>query len=703
MTTIETKNNLLNKYSRIISSKSFHNANKNNTNIKSLMERIEDLLDIKNKNIDADVVYGDEVMITANDIKFKTRYAIAELDTLIPSNEPFSFSRNPKYPANCQTRDYSKDYEQAKVLNNAKNFDWRFLINEVPNGAEGSPITDTDFAVMGGNSRTMTLNHLAKYYDYDKLYKEPLLKRSSIFGIEKSKIEKMKYPVLFRVIEECVGHTCNCEFLSRALQENQSQKIDYTTESIALAKQLDSEAVNRIISNLTEDITTMSELYNNRPIHKKIIEELRNSKVITQANQSEWLDDSGYLSEIGKVKFESMLLGLILDSKELMASAQKYKNTIIRALPEFLKVKNLKGEWNIIPNLLESLKLERKRKLANMTAEEYMNQTKIGEEDITPETRLVWKALEMNKPVLFKRFIKNWIKTANTNIDIESGNSFFSESASTPLEVLTEYIDKRNLQGFDDIEEESNINYGLSDNLSIETNYEGQNFDENEKKLHELPNLPSVSEILKNTYPSKPLILNRTKSLFGNLLSDNKIFVQGVAGQGKSTFSIIFADDLAKNGNVLYVLAEEKADTRLQERLKRNNVNSENIHILQTRDFDVVKDYVESGKYKAVILDSHNELVNVSQNELVEWIKEIPFVVVIISRMEKTGKRTLGSSNWTYVIDTVVEVANGDATIPIGGKHRDGAVGGKMRVLPKKSWHVLDNNTYSKSENQYSK
>lgn len=667
------------------------------------MNKIENLLDIKNTNIDIDIVYGDEVIITANDIKFKTRYAIAELDTLIASHEPFSFFQNPKYPSHCQTRDYSKDYERAKVLNNAKNFDWRFLINEVPNGAEGSPITDSNFAVMGGNSRTMTLNHLAKYYDYGKLYKEPLLTRSFLFGIDKSKIQNMKYPVLFRIIEECVGHTCNCEFLSRALQENQSQKIDYETESIALAKQLDSESVNRIISNLTEDITTMSELYNNRPIHKRIIEELRNSKVITQANQSEWLDDSGYLSEIGKVKFESMLLGLILDTKELMASAQKYKNTIIRALPEFLKIKNLKGNWNILPNLLESLKLERKRKLADMTVEGYINQTKIDEENISEETKLIWKALEMNKPVLFKKFIQNWIKTANTNINIQKGNSFFDEQVVSPLEVLTEYIVKRNLKGFDDLEEEGNINYALSDNLSTEPNYEGQNFDDYEKKLHDLPNLPSVSEILKNTYQSRPLILNRTKSLFGNLLSDNKVFIQGVAGQGKSTFSIIFADDLAKNGNVLYVLAEEKADTRLQERLKRNNVTSENIDILQTRDFDIVKDYAESGKYKAVILDSHNELINVSQNELIEWLKEIPFVVVIISRMEKTGKRALGSSNWTYVIDTVVEVANGDATIPVGGKHRDGAVGGKMRVLPKKSWHVLDNNTYSKSENQYSK
>jgi len=692
---IEQKNILLKRYSNILSSKNFVKL-ENDNNIKSITNKLNDLLDIKVNNFD--VVYGDEVMITANDIKFKTRYAIAELDVLIASNDPFSFAKNPKYPANCQTRDYSKDYEKAKVLNNAKNFDWRFLINEVPNGAEGSPITDENFAVMGGNSRTMTLNYLAKYYDYDKLYKEPLLKRSVIFGIDKSKIENMKYPVLFRVIEECVGNTCNCEFLSRALQDNQSQKIDYTTESIALAKQLDQDAINRIINYLTEDITTMSELYNNRPIHKQIIEQLRNSKVITNANQSEWLDDTGYLSEIGKVKFESMLLGLLLDTKELMASAQKYKNTIIRALPEFLKVKNLKGEWNIIPNLLEALKLERKRKLANMSVEQYLLQTKIGDEPISQETKLVWKALEMNKPILFKRFIKNWIKTAQTNIDIDSGNTFFSEAAATPVEVLTEYIDKRNLQGFDDIESEENINYGLNDNLSTETNYEGRFSDENENKLYELPILPTIADVLNSTYPSKPLVLNRTKNLFGNLLSDNKVFVQGVAGQGKSTFSIIFADDLAKNGKVLYVLAEEKADTRLQERLKRNNINSDNIDILQTRDFDVIKEYVASGKYSAIILDSHNELVNVSQNELVEWIKDIPFVIVIISRMEKTGKRALGSSNWTYVIDTVVEVANGDAFIPTGGKHRDGATGGKMRVLPNKSWNVLSGpiHTYNK-------
>lgn len=648
------------------------------SNNKNMINRIETLLNIESKS-DIDniqpkkttdnIIFGDKNTIIAGDTKLNSKYAIVELEDIIPSNEPFSFAKNPKYPANCQTRDYSKDYEQAKVLNNAKNFDYRYLINEIPNGAEGSPITDTDLNVMGGNSRIMTLNHLAKYYDFDELYKKPLYKYSEVlFGIDKDKYKSLKYPILIRMIKDCEGKTCSCEFLSRALQDNQSHKIDYETESIALAKQLSEETVENIINNLTDEITTLSQLYADKQVHKRVIEQLREANVITKVNQSEWLDGDGYFSEIGKVKFESMLLGLILDTKELLKSADNYKNTIIRALPEFLKIKNLPDKWNIMPYLLESLKLERKRRSTNMSVEEYLKQYSLLDEAINDETKLIWKALAMNKPNLFKKFIQNWIRTAKTNIDIESGNTFFMEEEAEPIEVLKEYIVTRNLQG---VEEDSEI--------EEQTDFE--------YRLNNLPKLTTVADVLKNQYQSKPLVLNRTKKLFHNLLNDAKVFVQGMAGQGKSTFCIQFADDLAQNGKVLYVLAEEKKDTRFQERLKRNNVYTPNIEILETRDFDIISEYVATGNYSSVIIDSHNELTNVSQKEITEWIKNIPLVVVIITRMEKTGKRALGSSDWTYIIDTVVDISNGVATIPAdGGKHRDGAVGGKMQVLPNKSW-----------------
>lgn len=659
------------------------------SNNRNMINRIETLLNIESKSgIDNfqskkttdNIVFGENNIIIAGDTKLNSKYAIVELEDIIPSNEPFSFNKNPKYPANCQTRDYSKDYEQAKVLNNAKNFDYRYLINEIPNGAEGSPITDTDLNVMGGNSRVMTLNHLAKYYDFDELYKKPLYKYSEVlFGIEKEKYKSFKYPILIRIITDCEGKTCSCEFLSRALQDNQSQKIDYETESIALAKQLSEETVEKIINNLTDEVTTLSELYNNKQVHKRVIEQLREAKVITNANQSEWLDSDGFLSEIGKVKFESMLLGLILDTKELLNSADNYKNTIIRALPEFLKIKNLPAKWNIIPNLLEALVLERKRRNTNMSVEEYLNQTSLLDAAADEETKLIWKALAINKPNLFKKFIKNWIKTAKTNIDIESGNTFLMEEPAKPIDVLKEYIEKRNLQGIEDEDDFLVNDNNLSDEFNEANDYQF--------RLNSLPKLTTVADVLKNQYQSKPLQLNRTKKLFHNLLDDAKVFVQGMAGQGKSTFCIQFADDLATNGKVLYVLAEEKKDTRFQERLKRNNVFSSNIEILETRDFDIISEYASSGNYRSIIIDSHNELTNVSQKEITEWIKNIPIVVCIITRMEKTGKRALGSSDWTYIIDTVVEISNGVATIPAdGGKHRDGAVGGKMQVLPNKSW-----------------
>ncbi|MFK5284190.1 hypothetical protein ACI3PL_31890, partial [Lacticaseibacillus paracasei] len=77
------------------------------------------------------------------------------------------------------------------------------------------------------------------------------------------------------------------------------------------------------------------------------------------------------------------------------------------------------------------------------------------------------------------------IRTAKTNIDIESGNTFFMEEEAEPIEVLKEYIVTRNLQG---VEEDSEI--------EEQTDFE--------YRLNNLPKLTTVADVLKNQYQSKP-------------------------------------------------------------------------------------------------------------------------------------------------------------------------------------------------------
>lgn len=672
-----------------------------------------------------DIIKGDDDTLKADSTNYKIYYAIVPYSQLIPSNNPFTFAKNDRFIDDCQSRDYSQKEEQYKIINNAKNYNAKFVITDDPTGVNGSPIITTDGIVLGGNSRTMTIGHLIENGTYDELYKQYLIKRLSIFGLEdkKSEIEAIKNPILVRVLPKFDYK--DCSKISAALQDSETKKMNIETNSIAQAKKFTQEQLNKLANLLIADDTdSFSTIYTTPAIRKDIIKILTDADIIKDSNRPEWLAENNEFTDQGKLLFTNLLAAVVLNDKESLTAVPSYTKQVARALPNILKMISLPEAWNLVPNIKEAITLENRRRKSNAKSiEEYLNQTSLTDDpkNVSEKTKNVWKALFYEKPSAFNKFIGNWVTTALNQLQVESGNAFdWDKEKLTPEKVLDIYV-SRGLNGiiedtYNGIEANTTLN-GEINNAPVKI---GENFGELDtnnilpanveeniidsglaanvvrpdlnEDVNALPKLMTTKEISNTVLkdPAFKLKLSTMNSFLPGLLSNANLLVQGPPGAGKSTLVLKLMNDLAQNGDVLFVSAEEKTvDTRMQERLKRNNITAPNIYVLENRDYDVIKDFIKSGKYQFIVIDSHNEIHNSSriQKDLTELMKTMPEKsFTVISRVDKTGKHILGSSDWGYDVDTVISLENGTATTK---KHRDGEAQREFRVFPSKAWDSL--------------
>ncbi len=162
----------------------------------------------------------------------------------------------------------------------------------------------------------------------------------------------------------------------------------------------------------------------------------------------------------------------------------------------------------------------------------------------------------------------------------------------------------------------------------------------------------------------------RWLSLIGDPCENFKMMVYGSAGNGKSTFCLLFAKYLSQNlgKKVLYIASEEKFGYTLQEKIKRLNVANDNFYIADRIPLDL-------GEYDVVFFDSVNDL-GIEPDELNEITEGIASVAIF--QCTKDGDYR-GGSEFKHDADVVIKVENMVATID--GKNRfGGAVGAQFAV-----------------------
>ncbi len=148
-------------------------------------------------------IVGKQTQILGANSKEIGRYEVREMDDVIASHDPENqFRRRENYPQEAQERPYHSDEgEQQKVVGKALNYEPAFVVSTDASATNGPPIITQNGIVLGGNSRTMTLQMVyGQHPEKAAAYRQALVDNASQFGIDPQAIANMKRPMLVRVV-----------------------------------------------------------------------------------------------------------------------------------------------------------------------------------------------------------------------------------------------------------------------------------------------------------------------------------------------------------------------------------------------------------------------------------------------------------------------------------------------------------------------
>ena len=285
------------------------------------------------------------MFLTGKDGSLQTldaEYKLVEADDLIASHIAGSFGVNPKYPKDVQERSYHTDKsEQMKVLRNAKNFKPALAINTNPDAINGPPIMTPEGVILGGNSRTMSIQHAYdKHEDRADVMRDYLSLHASTFGFKQSDVQKLKKPVLVRVHKPKDTSKSNLQLLVRQMNESQTQEMSQRVQSRATAKRLSDKSLRsmaEVLSNFPDK--TLNELLS-KPSRssRSIISALRRDGIITPQNENRLIRSNGALSREALQMVSDTLLGKVVSDIDVIQNMPpQLANNLTTALPSLLR------------------------------------------------------------------------------------------------------------------------------------------------------------------------------------------------------------------------------------------------------------------------------------------------------------------------------------------------------------------------------
>lgn len=197
-------------------------------------------------------IVGKQTQILGANSKEIGRYEVREMDDVIASHDPENqFRRRENYPQEAQERPYHSDEgEQQKVVGNALNYEPAFVVSTDASATNGPPIITQNGIVLGGNSRTMTLQMVyGQHPEKAAAYRQALVDNASQFGIDPQAIANMKRPMLVRVVS---GQFSPEDMAKRSREYNQTttQQLQGEAEGISRARFVDKPTVNALIAGL---------------------------------------------------------------------------------------------------------------------------------------------------------------------------------------------------------------------------------------------------------------------------------------------------------------------------------------------------------------------------------------------------------------------------------------------------------------------
>ena len=231
--------------------------------------------------------------------------------------------------------------------------------------------------------------------------------------------------------------------------------------------------------------------------------------------------------------------------------------------------------------------------------------------------------LSQNKPDFMQLFITGGLTVLGHKYDIETTkiDQFNKERYLALIQLELKDINEK-ITAIE-IARKQNLHVLNQEPKTIpDTEIEGFNFRFDKAKELVLANgignnIPEKTHAAANT----TIQLNELKTLKFETLSFNTLYseligfpeanffaiIHGESGNGKSTWTIKFAEYLSNNfGKVLYNSSEEGISKSLQN--KANSINSDYLHFGNYKDYASIQAEMDKGKYRFIVLDSINDM-----------------------------------------------------------------------------------------------
>ncbi len=372
----------------------------------------------------------------------EAQYAVVPAYELITSHN-IDLSRNKAYPKELQPRQRERAASEDQINRIAANLEPEFL-GESPKVSEGAPIVGEDMIVESGNGRVIALKRVYQKGDEnaDK-YREWLVANAEKLGFNKEGFKEIENPTLVRIRLTDVDRV---KFTQEA-NEQTVAALSATEQAAVDSKKLTGDILNFFAPSETGEINTRA----NRGFIRLFVE-----KVVSPSDRGRFITSDGSLSQEGITRIRNAVYakayGDIAAIEKLAESTdnnvRNITNAMLMAAPKIAKVKEgiRKGslyDLDISKDITDAMKKLSHLRESGTAVQDYLNQTALFGEDISPLAKDLLSAFDVNK-----RYVKRIAALLNNYADavFSIGDpkqmSMFEASKPTKAEVLLTAIRK---------------------------------------------------------------------------------------------------------------------------------------------------------------------------------------------------------------------------------------------------------------------
>lgn len=305
-------------------------------------------------------------------------YTLMEADDVVASHNPISFNVRKDYPEGVQERQYHEsEHEQKKVMRIAQEMEPVFVINNNPDGVNGTPIVDQDGIVLGGNARAMGIQRAYKTVpDSAKKYKNYLMIHARDYGFQAADIRNMKAPVLIRRTKvdkrnkrfesdgefDQVKYNAHLRLLGRRMNEGLTQGLDPRAEEVALGKNFVNDRMLRTLTDAIKEGQTLDQFLQTES-SRDFVKTLWSNGILDDLNAGQYAyskeagADKGLLNKEGRTRLERILVGKMIDSPSLLDRMTPTQRQALANSAVHVVVAQQSG-WDVVPQLKRAIQID---------------------------------------------------------------------------------------------------------------------------------------------------------------------------------------------------------------------------------------------------------------------------------------------------------------------------------------------------------